>query len=118
MRSCVACGARTPSNTIASASHYIRDTIPGVTLATDIIVGFPGETDEQFESTLRLLDDLEFDKVHVAMYSPASGDAVRPLGRRYPGTGETCATSGGRTNTGAGKRRKTAGGNSVRLLKC
>lgn len=49
---------------------YIRKTIPGVTLATDIIVGFPGETAEQFDNTLRLLDDLKFDKVHVAMYSP------------------------------------------------
>lgn len=51
----------------------IRDTIPNVTLATDIIVGFPGETDEQFENTLRLLEDLQFDKVHVAMYSPRPG---------------------------------------------
>jgi tRNA-2-methylthio-N6-dimethylallyladenosine synthase len=51
----------------------IRDTIPGVTLATDIIVGFPGETDEQFDNTLRLLNDIEFDKVHVAMYSPRPG---------------------------------------------
>lgn len=52
---------------------FIRETIPGVTLATDIIVGFPGETDAQFENTLRLLDDIEFDKVHVAMYSPRPG---------------------------------------------
>jgi tRNA-2-methylthio-N6-dimethylallyladenosine synthase len=52
---------------------YIRDSIPGVTLATDIIVGFPGESDSQFENTLLLLNDLEFDKVHVAMYSPRPG---------------------------------------------
>ncbi|MFW6074143.1 MAG: tRNA (N6-isopentenyl adenosine(37)-C2)-methylthiotransferase MiaB [Chloroflexota bacterium] len=51
----------------------IRETIPGVTLATDIIVGFPGETDEQFQNTLDLLRDIEFDKVHVAMYSPRPG---------------------------------------------
>jgi tRNA-2-methylthio-N6-dimethylallyladenosine synthase len=51
----------------------IRATISGVTLATDIIVGFPGETDEQFEHTLGLLRDIEFDKVHVAMYSPRPG---------------------------------------------
>lgn len=52
---------------------YIRRNIPGVTLATDIIVGFPGETDEQFDHTLQLLSDVEFDKVHVAMYSPRPG---------------------------------------------
>jgi tRNA-2-methylthio-N6-dimethylallyladenosine synthase len=49
---------------------FIRETIPGVTLSTDIIVGFPGETAEQFESTLRLLEGIRFEKVHVAMYSP------------------------------------------------
>ena len=52
---------------------YIRRTIPGVTLATDIIVGFPGETDEQFQHTYELLGELRFDKVHVAMYSPRPG---------------------------------------------
>ncbi len=51
----------------------IRETIPGVTLATDIIVGFPGETNEQFQNTMALLDDMQFDKVHVAMYSPRPG---------------------------------------------
>jgi tRNA-2-methylthio-N6-dimethylallyladenosine synthase len=62
-----------------TVDHYrdriqrIRDTIPGVTLSTDIIVGFPGETEEQFEGTLRLLEDLRFEKVHQAMYSPRPG---------------------------------------------
>lgn len=53
--------------------EFIRATIPGVTIATDIIVGFPGETDEQFAHTMDLLDELRFDKVHVAMYSPRPG---------------------------------------------
>jgi tRNA-2-methylthio-N6-dimethylallyladenosine synthase len=48
----------------------IRDTIPNVSLATDVIVGFPGETNVQFESTVALIKDLEFDKVHIAAYSP------------------------------------------------
>ncbi|HET7034089.1 MAG TPA: tRNA (N6-isopentenyl adenosine(37)-C2)-methylthiotransferase MiaB [Thermomicrobiaceae bacterium] len=49
---------------------FVRRTIPGVTVATDIIVGFPGETEQQFEHTLQLLADLRCEKVHVAMYSP------------------------------------------------
>jgi tRNA-2-methylthio-N6-dimethylallyladenosine synthase len=53
--------------------EFIRKTIPNVTLATDIIVGFPGETAEQFEHTLELLSEIQFDKVHVAMYSPRPG---------------------------------------------
>ncbi|MYC32920.1 MAG: tRNA (N6-isopentenyl adenosine(37)-C2)-methylthiotransferase MiaB [Chloroflexi bacterium] len=51
----------------------IRDTIPDVTISTDIIVGFPGETEEQYENTLRLVDDLRFDKVHGAAYSTRPG---------------------------------------------
>jgi len=51
----------------------IRDAIPAVSLATDVIVGFPGETAEQFEHTIELLQELRFDVVHVAMYSPRPG---------------------------------------------
>ena len=51
----------------------IRDTIPDVTVSTDIIVGFPGETEEQYENTLRLVEDLRFDKVHGAAYSTRPG---------------------------------------------
>jgi tRNA-2-methylthio-N6-dimethylallyladenosine synthase len=48
----------------------IRKAMPGVGLATDVIVGFPGETQAQYEATYRLLEDLRFDMVHVAAYSP------------------------------------------------
>jgi tRNA-2-methylthio-N6-dimethylallyladenosine synthase len=52
---------------------YTREQIPGVTVATDIIVGFPGETDEQFQQTYDMLEQTECDKVHLAMYSPRPG---------------------------------------------
>ena len=51
----------------------IRDRIPGVSIATDIIVGFPGETEEQFEQTHTLLADLRMDVAHLARYSPREG---------------------------------------------
>jgi tRNA-2-methylthio-N6-dimethylallyladenosine synthase len=51
----------------------IRSAIPNVALATDVIVGFPGETEEQFQRTIDLLSDLRFDTVHVAAYSPRPG---------------------------------------------
>lgn len=50
--------------------HEIRETVPNVTIATDIIVGFAGETEEHFQGTLDLLAELALDVVHVAMYSP------------------------------------------------
>jgi tRNA-2-methylthio-N6-dimethylallyladenosine synthase len=51
----------------------IRDTVPGVSLSTDIIVGFPGETEEQYQRTLDLVAELRFDKVHCAAYSTRPG---------------------------------------------
>jgi len=47
----------------------LRELIPGVSIATDIIVGFPGETAEQFQHTYDLLAELRLDKAHIARYS-------------------------------------------------
>ena len=57
----------------------IRAAMPGAGLATDVIVGFPGETEAQFEATYRLLQDLRFDMVHVAAYSPRHGTPAERL---------------------------------------
>ena len=51
----------------------IRDIVPHSSLATDIIVGFPGETREQFQRTVELIAELRPDKVHCAAYSPRPG---------------------------------------------
>ncbi len=51
----------------------IRAAMPGAGLATDVIVGFPGETEVQYQATYRLLEELRFDMVHVAAYSPRPG---------------------------------------------
>jgi tRNA-2-methylthio-N6-dimethylallyladenosine synthase len=53
--------------------HRIRERIPGVSIATDIIVGFPGETEEKFQRTYELLNDLRMDVAHLARYSPREG---------------------------------------------
>ncbi len=53
--------------------NEIRATVPDVTVSTDVIVGFPGETEAQFQNTLQLVDDLRFDKVHGAAYSTRPG---------------------------------------------
>ena len=51
----------------------IREVVPAASLSTDVIVGFCGETEGQFQRTLDLLAELRFDKVHVAAYSPRPG---------------------------------------------
>jgi tRNA-2-methylthio-N6-dimethylallyladenosine synthase len=51
----------------------LRERISGVSIGTDIIVGFPGETDAQFQHTYDLLADLRLDVAHLARYSPRPG---------------------------------------------
>jgi len=51
----------------------VRELWPGITLSTDIIVGFCGETEEEFQHTLDLLNEIRFDVVHVAAYSVRPG---------------------------------------------
>jgi len=51
----------------------IRKQLPECSIATDVIVGFPGETEQQFQHTLDLLAELQMDVCHVAMYSPRPG---------------------------------------------
>jgi tRNA-2-methylthio-N6-dimethylallyladenosine synthase len=57
----------------------MRSVIPHLGLSTDIIVGFCGETEAQFENTLALMERIRFDVVHVAMYSPRPGTASARL---------------------------------------
>ena len=51
----------------------IRNRIPTVSMGTDLIVGFSGETDEQFEKSVEMIRDMKFDKVHSASYSVREG---------------------------------------------
>ena len=52
---------------------FIKSKIPGISLTTDLIVGFPNETNEQFQNSINLLKEIQFDKVHVAAYSNRNG---------------------------------------------
>ena len=62
-----------------SVEHYeerltrIREAVPGIAISTDIIVGFCGETEAQFEETLQLLEVVRYDQVFAAAYSPRPG---------------------------------------------
>ena len=58
----------------------LRETVPGVAISTDVIVGFPGESEEQFQSTLELLAEVRFDVVHIAAFSPRIGTVAHRWG--------------------------------------
>lgn len=53
--------------------HTIREYMPDASISADAIVGFPGETESQFENTLKLVEDIGFDLVNTAAYSPRPG---------------------------------------------
>src|ERR1700676_1898773 len=53
--------------------EQVRTLMPNASITTDLIVGFPGETEAEFQNSYRLLEELRFDKVHVAAYSPRPG---------------------------------------------
>jgi len=54
----------------------IRRRIPDIKIGTDIIVGFPGETEKQFQNTVKLCQKVGFEKAYIAMYSPRPGTAA------------------------------------------
>jgi tRNA-2-methylthio-N6-dimethylallyladenosine synthase len=73
-----------------SIAHYrerldrIREAVPGIAISTDVIVGFCGETREQFQATLDLLRAVRYDQVFAAAYSPRPGTPAMRLADDVP----------------------------------
>lgn len=62
----------------------IRDAVPGIALSTDVIVGFCGETEAEYEATLRLLETVRYDQVFAAAYSERPGTPATRLADDVP----------------------------------
>ncbi|MEK3808855.1 tRNA (N6-isopentenyl adenosine(37)-C2)-methylthiotransferase MiaB [Bacillus sp. FSL H8-0547] len=62
----------------------IKEAIPTASLTTDIIVGFPNETDEQFEETLSMYREVEFDSAYTFIYSPREGTPAAKMQDNVP----------------------------------
>jgi len=58
---------------------YARELIPHLTVASDFIVGFPGETEEDFQETVRLMEDIRFQNCFIFKYSPRTGTKAAEL---------------------------------------
>ncbi len=63
----------------------LRNTYEDVMLTTDIIVGFPGETEEEFKETYRFLKDIKFYKMHIFKYSPRKGTKAAEMKNQVNG---------------------------------
>jgi tRNA-2-methylthio-N6-dimethylallyladenosine synthase len=62
----------------------IRDQIPGIAVTTDIIVGFPGETEEDFLATLAVVEEARYDQAYTFQYSPRPGTPAAEMGDQIP----------------------------------
>src|SRR5688572_22258301 len=72
------------NRTIREKVKHIREVVPDVAIRTTCIVGFPGETDEDFETLLALLEEVQFERVGAFTYSPQEGTAAADLADDVP----------------------------------
>ncbi len=61
-----------------------REVIPGLSLSTDVIVGFPGETDEEFEDTMSLVEEVRYDSAYMFQYSKRPGTPAADMDGQVP----------------------------------
>ncbi|MDR3149024.1 MAG: MiaB/RimO family radical SAM methylthiotransferase, partial [Oscillospiraceae bacterium] len=66
-----------------SKIERLKSLVPNVKLSTDIIVGFPGETDAEFEDTLKIVDAVKFDKLLTFIYSPRAGTPAAEMPDKF-----------------------------------
>jgi len=76
---------RTTRAAFRALAGEARAAIPDLNLSTDLIVGFPGETDEEFAETLEYTELLAFGRLHVFSYSPRPGTAAARMPDQVPG---------------------------------
>ncbi len=62
----------------------LRESVPGIGLTTDIIVGFPGETEEQFQDTLSIVQEVGYDSAFTFIYSPRAGTVAAGMDDQIP----------------------------------
>ena len=72
-------------NEFRNSVNLLRKTFPNVALTTDIIVGFPGESEEEFCTTYKFLEEIEFAKMHVFKYSRRKGTIAYSMQNQIDG---------------------------------
>jgi tRNA-2-methylthio-N6-dimethylallyladenosine synthase len=98
--------------------NYAKKAIPGIVLTSDIIVGFPGETEEDFEQTLDLVREVEYDSLFTFIYSKRTGTPAARM--EDPATAEEKSERFGRLlelqNSKSLKKHQAYVGQTVRAL--
>jgi len=78
-------GRRYTSAQYARLVEEARSWIPDLAVTTDIMVGFPGETDEEFRQSLEFIEKMQFARIHVFPYSPRPGTPAASMKGQVPG---------------------------------
>jgi threonylcarbamoyladenosine tRNA methylthiotransferase MtaB len=76
---------RCPTDEYRSLVTRFREAVPELVLTTDIIVGFPGETEDEFEQSLAFVEEIGFAHVHIFSFSPRQGTTAARLTGQVPG---------------------------------
>ena len=69
---------------IRDSVDRLRDAVPDLALGTDIIVGFPGETEADFAETLEVVEEVSFDSAFTFVYSPRAGTEAADMAEQVP----------------------------------
>lgn len=77
---------RYTSDEYARVVEDLRNSIPGVSITTDVITGFPGETEDEFNETVSFLEKIKLTKTHVFKYSPREGTKAASMENQVPAT--------------------------------
>ena len=78
-------GRRYTTKDFRGSVSLVREMIPGVAITTDVMVGFPGESAEEFEETYCFCEEIEFARIHVFPYSARPGTAAGKIGNQVDG---------------------------------
>ena len=92
----------------------LRAAIPDLALTTDIIVGFPGETEDDFRETLEVVEEVGFDGAFTFVYSPRQGTEAAAVHGSGPGRGEARAHRAARRGRAARRARAQPGAHRPR----
>jgi len=76
---------RTSRAEFSKLVHDARRAVPGLAISSDIIVGFPGETDEEFEQSITLVEELAFSRLHIFRYSRREGTPAEKMTAQVSG---------------------------------
>jgi len=77
-------------NRVYTVEHYkervkrLKETVPGIALSTDLLMGFPGETEDDVKATLELMQEIEFDAAFMYHYNPREGTRAYNFPDRIP----------------------------------